>query len=156
MTEKDWDLIMKVHMKGTYSVTRAAWNIMRDQKYGRIINTSSGAGVYGNFGQVNYAAAKLGIHGFTQSIAREGEKRNIFCNSIAPIAASRMTATILPQEALEQLKPEYVVPLVAYLTHESSTENGSIFELGAGYVSKLRWQRSQGVFFDLPYTVEDV
>ena len=96
MTEKDWDLTMKVHMKGTYSVTRAAWNIMREQKYGRIINTSSAAGLYGNFGQVNYAASKLGIHGFTQSIAREGEKRNILCNSIAPIAASRMTATILP------------------------------------------------------------
>ena len=156
MTEKDWDLIIQVHLKGSFSVTRAAWNLMREQNFGRIINTCSAAGLYGNFGQANYAAAKLGIHGFTQSIAREGQKKNIFCNSICPIAASRMTETILPKEALDNLKPQYVVPLVAYLCHETSQENGSIFEIGAGYVAKLRWQRSQGAFFDLPYTLEDL
>lgn len=156
MSEKDWDLIMAVHLKGTFSVSRAAWNLMREQNFGRIVNTSSAAGIYGNFGQANYAAAKLGIHGFTQSLAREGAKRNIFCNSIAPIAASRMTETILPKEALEQLKPDYVVPLVAYLCHDSCQENGSIFEVGAGYMAKLRWQRAQGAFFDLPFTAGQV
>lgn len=82
---------MKVHLKGTYSVTRAAWNIMREQNFGRIINTSSSSGIYGNFGQANYATAKLGVHGFTQTLAYEGEKRNILSNSIAPVAGTRMT-----------------------------------------------------------------
>ena len=121
-----------------------------------MINTSSGSGLYGSFGQANYAAAKLGIHGFTQTCAKEGEKYNIRVNSIAPVAASRMTETVLPPQALEMLKTEYVVPLVAYLAHESCEETGSIFEVAAGYCAKLRWQRSQGAFFDLPFTAEEV
>lgn len=91
---------MKVHLKGTFSVTRAAWNIMREQQFGRIINTGSSSGIYGSFGQVNYSAAKLGIHGMTQALAKEGEKRNIFVNTIAPVAASRMTETVLPPQVL--------------------------------------------------------
>jgi NAD(P)-dependent dehydrogenase (short-subunit alcohol dehydrogenase family) len=87
---------MKVHLKGTFSVTRAAWNVMRKQGYGRILNTSSSAGLYGAFGQANYSAAKLGIHGFTMTCAKEGEKYNMRVNSIAPVAASRMTETVLP------------------------------------------------------------
>lgn len=83
------------------------------------------------------------------TLAREGEKRNIRVNSIAPVAASRMTETVLPPDLLVALKPEYVVPLVAYLCHESCEENGSIFEVGAGYIAKLRWQRTEGAFFDL-------
>ena len=89
MKDEDWDLIMKVHMKGAYSCTKAVWNIMREQGYGRIINTSSGSGLYGSFGQSNYSAAKLGLHGLTMSLAKEGEKRNVRVNSIAPVAASR-------------------------------------------------------------------
>jgi NAD(P)-dependent dehydrogenase (short-subunit alcohol dehydrogenase family) len=77
MTETDWDLIMKVHLKGSFACAKAAWPIMREQKFGRIINTASGAGIYGNFGQANYSTAKLGLHGFTQTLAKEGEKRNI-------------------------------------------------------------------------------
>ena len=139
MTDLDWDLIMKVHLKGTFKTTRAAWNIMKKQGFGRIVNTSSGSGLYGSFGQANYAAAKLGIHGFTMTCAKEGEKNNIRCNSIAPVAASRMTETVLPPSALEMLKPEYVVPLVAYLAHDSCEETGSMFEVAAGYCAKLRW-----------------
>jgi multifunctional beta-oxidation protein len=147
MSDEDWDLVHQVHVRGSYKVTKAAWPHMQKQKYGRIIMTASAAGIYGNHGQTNYSSAKLALHGFALSLAREGAKYNIQCNSIAPIAASRMTATILPPEVLNALKPEFVAPLVGYLSHESSTENGSIFEVGAGFVAKLRRERSKGVVF---------
>ena len=147
MSEQDWDLIMKVHMKGSYSVAHAAWKIMRDKGFGRIINTGSSSGLYGSFGQVNYAAAKMAIHGFSQSLAKEGEKKNIRVNTICPIAASRMTETVMPKEVLASLKPEFVAPLVAFLCHESCEENGGLFEVGAGYVAKLRWERTAGILF---------
>ena len=149
MKELDWDLIMKVHLKGAYSVTRAAWNIMREKKYGRIVNTGSSAGIYGSFGQVNYATAKLGLWGFTQSLAKEGEKRNIRCNCIAPLAGTRMTATVMPAEIVEALKPEYVAPFVAFLVHEQCEDNGGLFEVGAGYIARNRWQRTAGVQYDV-------
>jgi len=144
MQEKDWDLIQQVHLQGTHKVTRAAWDIMRSQKYGRIINVTSGAGIYGNFGQANYSAAKLGILGLTNTLALEGKSKNIHVNCIAPIAGSRMTATVMPKEMLDALRPEFVAPVVAYLVHESCEETGGVFELGAGWVSKLRWQRTLG------------
>ena len=110
MTDRDWDLIFDVHVKGSYAVTRAAWPYMREQKYGRIINTSSAAGLYGNFGQCNYSAAKMALVGFTSSLAKEGQKRGIYSNAIAPVAGSRMTATVMPEELVKRLKPEYVSP----------------------------------------------
>lgn len=128
-------------------MARAAWPFFRKQKYGRIINTSSAAGLYGNFGQTNYSAAKLGLVGFTETLAKEGFKYNIFANVIAPLAASRLTETIMTKEILERLSPDYIVPLVGYLTHESSQETGGIFELGAGFYSKIRWERSSGQVF---------
>lgn len=139
MKDEDWHLIQKVHMTGTYSCTKAAWNLMREQGFGRIVNTASGSGLYGSFGQANYSAAKLGIHGFTLTLCREGEKRNVFTNTIAPVAASRMTETVFPKEVLDKLHPRYIVPLVGYLCHESSQENGQLFEVGGGYIAKLRW-----------------
>ncbi|KAI9016899.1 peroxisomal hydratase-dehydrogenase-epimerase [Hyaloraphidium curvatum] len=148
MSDEDWDLIQKVHLDGAFKVARAAWQVMQKQKYGRIINTSSASGIYGSFGQSNYAAAKLGLHGLSQTMAKEGSKNNIFTNTIAPIAGSRLTATVWPKELLEAVKPEYVVPLVAYLCHSSSKENGSLFEVGAGWMAKLRWQRSKGVLLN--------
>merc|ERR1712070_788186 len=149
MSELDWDLIMKVHLKGAFSVTRAAWNIMREKKYGRIINTGSSSGIYGSFGQANYATAKLGLWGFTQTLAKEGEKRNIRCNCIAPLAGTRMTATVMPEEVLETLSPAYVAPFVAYLSHEKCEDNGAMYEIGAGYAARQRWQRSAGHQFDV-------
>src|SRR5687767_10850390 len=149
MTQQDWDLVYQVHVLGTMKVTHAAWNLMRDAGYGRIINTSSAAGIYGNFGQANYAMAKLGIHGFTQTLAAEGKKRNIIVNTIAPIAGSRMTETVLPKELLEALKPEYVSALVAKLAHESTEESGGLYEVGGGFYAKLRWERSAGKTFKL-------
>ena len=145
MTEQDWDRVYNVHLKGTFSVTRAAWEPMRQQRYGRIINICSAAGLYGDFGQTNYSSAKMGILGFTLSAAREGESRNILVNAIAPLAASRMTETVLPAQVLGKLNPETVAPLVGYLAHESCQSTGAIFECGAGWVAKLRWQRSKGL-----------
>ncbi|KAI9824100.1 MAG: bifunctional hydroxyacyl-CoA dehydrogenase/enoyl-CoA hydratase fox2 [Thelocarpon impressellum] len=133
MKDEDWDLIIKVHVKGAY------------KKYGRVINTASAAGLFGSFGQVNYSAAKLSQVGFTETLAKEGFKYNIFCNVIAPIAASRMTETVMPPDLLENLKPDWVVPLVAVLVHPSNKyETGSIFEVGGGHIAKLRWERAKG------------
>jgi multifunctional beta-oxidation protein len=119
MKDSDWDLIFKVHVFGAYKCTRAAWNVMKNQKFGRIINTASAAGLFGNFGQVNYSAAKLALHGFTQALAKEGQKYNVYTNTIAPLAASRMLESVMPPDYLENVKPELVVPLVGYLTHDS-------------------------------------
>jgi len=144
MTQQDWDLIYTVHLKGTHMLCKAAWDSMRSQGYGRIVNVASAAGIYGNNGQANYSAAKLGIVGLTNTLAREGASKNIHVNVIAPLAGSRMTATVMPKEMLDALKPEFVAPVVAYLCHESCEENGGLFELGAGWVAKLRWARSEG------------
>jgi len=145
MTEQDYDLIMAVHLKGTYNVTRAAWPYFRDQNYGRIVFVTSAAGLYGNFGQANYSAAKLGIVGLCNTLAQEGKKNNIKCNTIAPLAASRMTEGIMPPAMLKALRPEFVSPLVQYLSHENCSESGGIFEIGAGWISRVRYQRSKGV-----------
>ncbi|KAI9477831.1 MAG: hypothetical protein EXX96DRAFT_650255 [Benjaminiella poitrasii] len=147
LTDADWDIIQAVHVKGSYAVTKAAWPIMKKQKYGRIIMTASAAGLYGNFGQANYSAAKLALASFSNSLAKEGAKDNIHCNTIAPMAASRMTETVMPPEVLASLKPEFVTPVVGYLCHEGTAETGGIFEVGGGFVSKLRWERSQGAVF---------
>src|ERR1043165_228572 len=158
MTQQDWDLVYQVHVLGAMKVTHAAWNLMCDAGYGRIINTSSAAGIYGNFGQANYSMAKLGIHGFTQTLAAEGRKRNIIVNTIAPIAGSRMTETVLPKELLDALKPEYVSALVAKLAHESMEGTGGLYAGGGGFFAKTRWERSTGKTFRLGrvITPEDV
>jgi 3-hydroxyacyl-CoA dehydrogenase/3a,7a,12a-trihydroxy-5b-cholest-24-enoyl-CoA hydratase len=158
MTDQDWDLIYRVHVLGSFRVTQAAWNHMRDAGYGRIIMTASAAGIYGNFGQANYSMAKLGLHGFAQTLAIEGKKRGVHVNTIAPIAGSRMTETVLPPDLVAALKPELVSPLVAWLCHESCEETGSLFEIGGGFIGKLRWERAQGALFRLsrPLTPEAV
>jgi len=158
MTQDDWDLIYRVHVLGTFRVTHAAWGHMRDAGYGRIVMTASAAGIYGNFGQANYAMAKLGVHGLAQTLAAEGAKKNVRVNTIAPIAGSRMTETVLPPDLVAALKPEYVSPLVACLAHESCEENGGLFEVGGGFVGKLRWERASGALFRLsrPLTPEQV
>ncbi|VDM62245.1 unnamed protein product [Angiostrongylus costaricensis] len=138
MTDQDWDLIFKVHMKGTYSVTKAAWPHMKKQNYGRIIVTSSNAAIYGNFGQTNYSAAKSALIGFCKSLAEEGAKDNIFVNTVVPTASSRLTKLVLPESILEALNPEHVTPLVVYLCHETFTESGKVYEAGGGWYGELR------------------
>lgn len=146
MKDEDWDLIMKVHVLGAYKCARAAWPHFRKQKYGRVINTASAAGLFGSFGQCNYSAAKLSQVGFTETLAKEGARYGIIANCIAPIAASRMTATVMPKEVLDLLRPDWIVPVVAALTHKDTPaeENGGIFEIGGGHVAKYRWERSNG------------
>ncbi|KAM5329532.1 peroxisomal multifunctional enzyme type 2 [Glossophaga mutica] len=144
ISDEDWDIIHRVHLRGSFQVTRAAWDHMKKQKFGRIIMTSSASGIYGNFGQANYSAAKLALLGLSNTLAIEGKKYNIHCNTIAPIAGSRLTQTVFPEDIVEALKPDYVAPLVLWLCHESCEENGSLFEVGAGWIGKLRWERSLG------------
>ncbi len=158
MTEEDWDLVYRVHVRGSFAVTHAAWPHMREQSYGRIVMTASAAGIYGNFGQANYAMAKLGLAGFANTLAIEGRKRNIQVNTIAPIAGSRLTETVLPKEITDALRPEYVSPLVAWLCHEDCEESGGLFEVGGGYFGKLRWERAHGRMFRLGRAIspEDV
>ena len=154
MKDEDWDLVIKVHVRGPYKCARAAWPHFRKQKYGRIINTASAAGLFGSFGQCNYSAAKLAQVGFTETLAKEGVKYNILSNVIAPIAASRMTATVMPPDVLENLRPEWVVPLVAVLAHPSNKhETGSIFEVGGGHVAKIRWERAKGALLKCDRTL---
>ena len=133
MKEADWDLVYKVHLKGTFLMTKAVWPVMRNQRYGRIINTCSTSGLYGNFGQANYSAAKLGILGFGNTISREGEGRNILTNTIAPVAATNMTKGIFSKEIFTATSVDNIVPLVVYLCHESSRNNGNIHEVGGGW-----------------------
>jgi len=147
MSAEDWDLIMRVHVQGAFKVTHAAWPRLRDQGYGRVLFTSSAAGIYGNFGQANYSAAKLGLVGLGFTLAAEGRKYNIRVNTIAPIAGSRLTETVLPKELTDALRPEYVSPLVAWLAHEKCEETGGLFEVGGGFFAKLRWERAEGQLF---------
>ena len=144
MTDDDWNLIYKVHVEGAYKTTKAAWPIMKEQGYGRVLFTTSAAGLYGNFGQANYSTAKLGLVGFAKTLAAEGLKYGIKSNAIAPVAGSRMTETILTPDLIAGLKPEYVSAMAAYLCHEECEASGDVFEVGGGFFAKVRLERSKG------------
>ena len=136
MTKEMLEPIIDVHLKGAFYVTRPAWQLMRDQGYGRIVNTSSGAGVFGNFGQTNYGAAKMGLVGFTRVLAVEGAKNNIKANAIAPVAKTRMTEELLGPVA-DKLAPEFVTPIVTFLAHESCPVSGEVYSVGGGRVARV-------------------
>jgi NAD(P)-dependent dehydrogenase (short-subunit alcohol dehydrogenase family) len=145
MSQDDWDKVLQVHLTGTMNVSKAAWDLLRENNFGRIVNTTSAAGLYGNFGQANYSSAKMGIVGLTKTLGHEGAKYNIRCNVIAPVAKSRMTETIMPPEVLEKLKPEFVSPLVAYLCSEQCNDNGQIYAVGGGYMARVAVVEAPGV-----------
>ncbi|AQZ12401.1 FOX2 (YKR009C) [Zygosaccharomyces parabailii] len=148
MSAEQFAQVVDVHLNGAYELSHAAWPYMLKQKFGRIINTASPAGLYGNFGQANYAAAKLGLVGLAETLSKEGLKYDIRANVIAPLASSRMTEDILPAHILKQLGPEKIAPLVLYLTHESCKVTNSIFELAGGWYGQIRWERSSGQIFN--------
>ena len=145
LSKSEWYDVLNIHLNGTFEMCHSVWPYMQQEKYGRIINIGSGAGLYGNFGQSNYSSAKMGILGLTNTLAIEGLKYNINVNCVIPVAASKMTESVLPPDLLKLLKPEHISPLVTYLSHDRSKETGGIYELGAGWYSKIRLERSFGV-----------
>jgi NAD(P)-dependent dehydrogenase (short-subunit alcohol dehydrogenase family) len=146
--------VLDVHLKGAFFVTQPAWVRMREQGYGRILNTSSGAGIFGNFGQTNYGAAKMGLVGFTRVLAVEGAKHNIKANAIAPVAKTRMTEDILGPVA-DKLDPKFVAPVACWLVHEDCPVSGEVYSVGGGRVARVFIGVTEGhVNHDL--TLEDV
>jgi len=156
MTSESWDSVLKVHLYGGYNVLRAAWPHFREQSYGRVVVATSTSGLFGNFGQTNYGAAKLGLVGLINSLALEGAKYNIHANAVAPIAATRMTEDILPTEALEKLTPEFVAPVVAYLCSEENPNTASVFIVGGGKVQRVALFQNDGAKFEKPPSVQDI
>ena len=145
MEIKDFEFVLDVHLMGTVKPVKAAWDIFRSQNYGRILVTSSASGLYGNFGQANYGAAKLGIVGFMNTIKIEGQKNNIHINGLAPVAATRMTEELFPPALLEKLRPEYVTPGVIYLVSQEAP-SGVILTAGGGSFAVAAMYETEGVY----------
>jgi NAD(P)-dependent dehydrogenase (short-subunit alcohol dehydrogenase family) len=152
----DFEAVMNVHVMGTVKPAKAIWEIMRTQNYGRIVVTTSSTGLYGNFGQTNYGAAKLGLVGFMNSLKIEGQKNNIHVNAISPVAATRMTENLMPPEMLDKLKPEFVTPAVLYLCSDEAP-TGAILTAGAGVFALARIYETEGVYLgEAGLSVEEV
>jgi len=154
MTPDLMNPVFDVHLKGAFHVTQPAYLIMREQGYGRIVSTSSAAGIFGNFGQTNYGAAKMGLIGFTRVLAIEGAKFNIKANAIAPLALTRMTETLMGNLA-DKLGPQEVTPIVGWLAHEDCPVSGDIFSVGGGRIANVFIGETQG-FTKPGHTLEDI
>ncbi|MDX1873853.1 SDR family NAD(P)-dependent oxidoreductase [Mycolicibacterium sp. 120266] len=144
MTPEQVDAVIAVHLGGAFNVTRAVWPVMRVQNYGRIIQTTSGTGLFGNFGQANYGAAKMGLVGMMHVLSIEGARNGIAVNAIAPIARTRMTEDIMG-EAGAAMDPELVTPVVVYLAHRDCDRTAHIYSVGAGKVSRVFIGVSRGI-----------
>ncbi len=145
MDGADFDLVVKVHLTGTAICTKAVWGPMRDAGYGRIVVTTSSSGLYGNFGQSNYGAAKLGVVGLMNTLRAEGAKYDIRVNALAPVAATRMTEDILPDQAKALLNPEEVTPGVVFLVSKDAP-SGMILAAGAGGFAAAKIYETQGIW----------
>ncbi len=159
MDVDDLRAVLSVHLEGAFYVTKPAFRLMKDQQYGRIILASSASGVFGNFGQTNYAAAKAGLVGFMNALKIEGAKYDVLVNAVAPIANTRMTEEILGEMA-ERFDPESVAPAVVYLASEENQRSGELWSVGGGSVSRVFTGLTEGYFkhpdHDGPLTVEDI
>jgi NAD(P)-dependent dehydrogenase (short-subunit alcohol dehydrogenase family) len=145
MTMPDFDIVMAVHLMGTVKPVKAAWEIMKAQNYGRIMVTTSSTGLYGNFGQANYGAAKLGLVGFMNTMKIEGAKYDIRVNALCPVAGTRMTEGLISEEAFARLKPEYVSPAMINLVKQDAP-TGMILSAAGGSFSAARIEESRGAF----------
>ena len=144
VSHDDFNLVMDVHFQGTFNCTHTVFPIMREQQYGRIIFTSSSSGVFGNFGQTNYGSAKMAMIGLMNTLKIEGQNKNIFTNSITPVAYTRMTEGLIPEDFGKNLKPEFVTPAVIYLASDDAP-NGAIMAAGAGVFSRIFIHETMGV-----------
>ena len=155
MEISDFEKVLSVHLIGSVKATKSVWEIMKEQNYGRIIVTSSSSGLYGNFGQTNYGAAKLGLVGFMNTLKLEGQKYNVHCNALTPVAYTRMTSNLMPPEAEKLLTPGSVTPAEIYLASENAP-NGIILCAGAGVYSVSKIMESDGLSLGLDATAEDI
>ncbi len=145
MSEEDWDKVFAVHIKGSFTVLRAAWPVFRQQSYGRVILTTSSSGIYGQFGQANYGAAKTAMLGLMNVLKQEGTKYNVMVNTVAPVAGTRLTQSVMPQEMVDKLKPELVAPAVIYMVSKECTDSGLVIEAGAGNFNRAAIVKGPGL-----------
>jgi NAD(P)-dependent dehydrogenase (short-subunit alcohol dehydrogenase family) len=148
MTPEMWEGVLAVHLQGAYNVTRAAFGVMREQGYGRVVMTTSAAGLFGNFGQTNYGTAKMGLVGLMNSLKLEGAKYDIKVNTVAPLALTRLTEDVLPPDIAERMRPEYVAPLVLYLCSDQCPVSGGVYNVGMGHYGRAAVVSAPGVVLD--------
>ncbi|MCD2194602.1 SDR family NAD(P)-dependent oxidoreductase [Actinomycetospora endophytica] len=156
MTPEAWEAVLAVHLNGTFHTVRAAWPHFREQRHGRVVVAGSTSGIYGNFGQSNYGAAKGGMIALIRTLAFEGARYGILANAIAPIASTRMTADVAPPEVLEKLGPAHVAPVVGYLLSDECSDSGTVTVAGGGQIHQVAQFMTKGVTFSEVPTLEQV